>query len=102
MPRRQLVIDEGRANSLLEIGFSGADVAKMMQVSARTLRRRIGNFRRFTAIHNADLDAILVQIRIAHPTAGYQFLDGYLRADGIRVSQRRLRKSYILQLMFDL
>lgn len=49
--------------TLVELHFSNVDIANMLQVSPRTVRRRIIQYglqeeARFTVISDADLDAI--------------------------------------------
>ena len=96
--RPQIEITEEQLASLLELHFSNHDIANLLQVSPRTIRRRIIQYGLqedacFTEISNTDLDTITGQFVDNHPNSGERSLAGFLRGSGLRVQRSRVRES---------
>lgn len=91
IPREQLVY-------LLENRFSCPQIAEILGVSLRTVRRRMTEYgltsRMFyTNISDQQLDEIVREIQHAFPTCGNTQMQGHLISRGIRVQQHRIRES---------
>ena len=79
-------------------GFKGPDIAVMLGVSLRTVRRRIeenGLFSSFlhSNISDLQLDGVVMEITRHFPRIGYRRLEGELRRRGILVPRFRYRES---------
>lgn len=98
--RPQIPICEQQLLTLLELQFSNHDIASLLQVSTRTIRRRILQFglqdvATFSEMGDAELDAITSQFVHTHPNSGERSLAGFLRGDGIRIQRSRVRDSLL-------
>ena len=96
--RPALDIPEDQLSMLLEHHFSIADIARMMNVSARTVRRRIlqyglESYTEYSALTDSQLDEITSQFVHANPFSGRVSYQGFLRSTGLRVQQSRVRES---------
>jgi len=83
---------------LLEIRFTVPQMAHILGVSVRAVRRRMSeyvlNVRAFySALTDDRLDTIVGEIQAQFPTCGNRQMQGHLLARGIRVQQRRIRES---------
>ena len=81
-------ISEEQLLSLLELQFSDCDMADLLQVSPRTIRRRIVRFGlqeyvSFSEIDCLELDAITSQFVHTHPNSGVTLFAGFLRWLGV-------------------
>ena len=93
-------IHEEQLAMLLEHHFSMADIARMMNVSARTIRRRILQFglegsTAYSDLSDAQLDEITTQFGHTNPYSGRVSYQGFLHSVGLRVQQSRVRESLI-------
>jgi len=82
----------------LENNFKGTNIADILGVSLRTLRRRMSLYNlsssaSYTAITDSELDAKLLDFISIFPNTGYRCMDGLLKSNDIKVSQIRLRES---------
>lgn len=83
---------------LLRLRFTVPQVARLLGVSTRTIRRRMSvmgmNVRRlYTRISDRELDR-LVRTRVRqHSNAGYRLMQAYLCCQGVRVQESRVRSS---------
>ena len=98
--RPQIPISEEQLVTLLELHFTNVDIAKMLQVSTRTVRRRIIQYglqeeASFTVLSDTDLDAITKQFVDTHPNSGERSLAGYLRGIGLRIKRSSVRESLL-------
>ena len=96
--RPQIPISEEQLMSLLELQFSNQEIARLLCVSPRTIRRRILLFglqddANFTTMDDTCLDAITQQFTDTHPNSGERSLSGFLRSAGLRVQRCRIRES---------
>lgn len=89
IPKRQL-------EYFLLNGFKGPDIAVMLGVSLRTVRRRIEENGLFSSvlrynITDVELDEIVTEITRQFPRIGYRRLEGELRSRGKLVTRSRYR-----------
>ena len=96
--RPQIPISEEQLVTLLDLHFSNVDIANMLQVSPRTVRRRIIQYglqeeASFTEVSDTDLDTITRQFVDTHPNSGERSLAGYLRGIGLRIKRSSVRES---------
>ena len=97
MIRSECVIEGGPPIAISEEQLSfllsfPTDIAGMLQVSARTVRRRILQYgleelMEYSSLPNADLDAITEQFVHHHPNGGRRAYEGYLRGRGVRIQR---------------
>ena len=95
-PRISLNGTEG--NNLRRLGFSWTDIARMLGVSSRTLRRRhheSGTFSdvSYANITNDELDNIVRGVLQVTPQAGRNLVRGALLSRGLLVQRRRIESS---------
>ena len=91
IPRDQLAY-------LLENRFTCVQIAEMLGVSLRTVRRRMSAYNLstrmyFTVISDEQLDEIVREIQHSFPTCGNVQMQGHLVSRGIRIQQWRIRES---------
>ena len=78
--------------------FSVADMSDILNVSKRTVERRMSannltGMNRFTAIADEQLDNAVRDVKSTSPDCGSKLLAGYLRAMHINVQRSRVRES---------
>ena len=83
---------------LIENHFSVPQIATMLRVSIRTIRRRMSEFglsirAQYSDISDSDLDQIVREIQQQFPTCGNRQMQGHLLARGYRIQQIRIRES---------
>ena len=99
--RPSYAISEEQVISLRSIGFRWNQIADMIGISERTLRRRRAEFvtvdgsDNFTNLSDADLDNIMRDIVHECPNAGERMVIGSLRARGVIVQRTRVRESIL-------
>ena len=98
--RPQIPISEEQLVTLLDLHFFNVDIANMLQVSPRTVRRRIIQYglqeeASFTEVSDTDLDTITRQFVDTHPNSGKRSLAGYLRGIGLRNKCSSVRESLV-------
>ena len=91
-------ITEEQLASLLQLNFTCADIATMLGVSLRTIRRRMSEYNLsvracYTSIDETDLDHAIRELKGEFPNSGYRIMDGLLRQRGIRITQSCLREA---------
>ena len=96
--RPQIPIYEEQIRCLLELQFSTGQIASLLHVSTRTIRRRIIQYGlqeelSFSMIDDTSLDAITEQFIDTHPNSGQKSLAGFFRSNGLRVQRCRVRES---------
>ena len=96
--RPRIEISEEQLSTLLAFDFKIESVANMLQVSTKTIRRRIVQYgleedADFSGISDSQLDHITQQFVTNHPNCGERSFDGYLRQMGLRIQRHRLRRS---------
>ena len=91
IPRDQLAV-------LLEYHFKVTDIARMLKVSPRTIRRRIIQYglegeATHSDISDTQLDEISRQFVHIHPHSGWRSYEGFLLSNNLRIQQTRVRES---------
>lgn len=82
----------------LEHNFNASQIAKMLNVSKSTIKRRLkqNDIRisdKYTEINDDDLDISLLAILHEFPNTGYKKMKGYLSAKGLQIQEYRIRES---------
>ena len=81
--------------NLRETGMTWAKIATCLNVSERTLYRRVREFDidgSFSEISNTELDELLKSIMAVTPRAGESYIRGSLRGSGVRIQRWRIRE----------
>ena len=96
--RPKIEITQEQLEYFLEKGFSCPNIANMLTVSVRTVRRRMSEYgitssRSFDNISDDNLLTIIREIRVTWPRSGYRMVQGCLRARGLKIQQLRVRHS---------
>ena len=90
-------VAQQQIESLLDVGFKVGEIADLLQVSKRTIERRMTGFglsaRSFTDITNDNLDSQVREIKLYHPNIGSKNLAGFLAARSIKLPRQRVRES---------
>ena len=94
----QIQIDENQLSLLLSFRFSCVDIANMLKVSPKTIRRRIVQYSleelaSYSSISDTELHAITAEFVHTHPNGGQRTFEGYLRGRGLNVQRRRIREA---------
>ena len=95
-PRFQIYSDQLRF--LLSSNFSVTDTAKFFGVSVRTVYGEWVDFHYvsnlYSTVTDQELDAVLRDILIDFPKTGYRRMLGHLKARGIGVQEKRVRRIF--------
>lgn len=96
--RPRYEISRSQLEYFLLNGFKGPDIAVMLGVSLRTVRRRIEENGLFSTvlqsnISDIELDGVVMEIIRQFPRIGYCRLEGELQRRGILVARSRYRES---------
>ena len=90
-------VAQDQLQALIDVGFNVGQIAELLQVSKRTIERRLAEYgistRSYCDIANDELDAIVQEIKLFHPNVGSKNLAGYLAARNIRIPRQRIRDS---------
>ena len=83
---------------LIENRFTAPQIADVLCVSVRTVRRRMSEYglsirATFTSISEQELDAVVAGIQQQFPLCGNRQMQGHLIAQGLRIQQGRVRES---------
>ena len=84
-----------------DAGFRWADIGRILEISDRTLRRRIrhefglpvGMGEHFSDITDDELDVNVREILQATPNAGQRLVEGGLRHRGVRIQRHRIQEA---------
>ena len=82
----------------IDNGFTVQMMSNMVGVSLGTIQRRLDEYglcirETYSNISDTELNNIVTQGYLLFPNAGYRFIDGWLRQQGIKVQQNRVRQS---------
>lgn len=96
--RPAICIPEEQLAMLLGYHFKVTDIARILMVSPRTIRRRIiqyglENEASYSNISDDDLDSLSLNFVHHNPNSGLRSLEGILRSRGIRIQRQRVRES---------
>lgn len=97
--RPKYVIKSEQILSLRETGMMWKDIAKCLNISAKTLYRHRRELRipeSFTNIDSADLLLIIQEILTLTPNAGESYVMGSLRGRGVIIPRQRLRENLMI------
>ena len=95
MGRPKFSITREQLLNLRETGMTWAKIAKCLNISERTLYRRVEEFgvnEQFANISNVEPDELLRNIMALTPRAGESYIPGSLRSRGIRIQRWRVRE----------
>ena len=81
---------------LVESGFTGPQIASILGVSLRTVRRRMVDYglsmsNEYADILDGDLEHLVMEIKAEFPTCRQKQMMGHLKSHGYRVQQVRVR-----------
>ena len=96
--RPAICIPEEQLAMLLGYHFKVTDIARILMVSPRTIRRRIiqyglENEASYSNISDDDLDSLSLNFVHHNPNSGLRSLEGILRSRGIHIQRQRVRES---------
>lgn len=96
--RPKLDISRNQLEYYLEKGFKGADIAKMLRVSDKTVYRRLHEFgisvrASYSSMSEAELDAVIQDILHNFPNCGYKSMRGHLLSKGHKIQEERIREA---------
>ena len=96
--RPKLDISRNQLEYYLEKGFKGADIAKMLRVSDKTVYRRLHEFgisvrASYSSMSEAELDAVIQDILHNFPNCGYKSVHGHLLSKGHKIQEERIREA---------
>ena len=95
--RPRFDIPEQQLRFLVQSGFTGTQMAEIIGVSLRTVRRRMTDYglnisEQYADVTDHELEQLVMGIKMEFPTCGQKQMMGHLRARGYRVQQVRLRE----------
>ena len=92
--RPSIKIDEEQVHGLKGLNFSW--IAKMLGISARTLRRKRSTFQTvcptYIELTDDELGLLITEIVSNHPNAGQRVIIGHLVSKGYRVARWKIRR----------
>lgn len=91
----KFIITREQLVNLCETGLTWAKIATCLNVSERTLYRRVQEFYMggsFSEISNTELDELLKSITTITPRAAKSYIRGSLRGSGVRIQRWRIRE----------
>ncbi len=98
--RPKLNIPRSQVQHLLENGFTCPQIASIFGVSTRTVHRRLEEYNfsvsaLYSQISDAELDALINDVKQQFPSCGYTMMAGHLLSRGYRVQQIRVRAALV-------
>ena len=96
--RPRLNIPRNQLAYMLERRFTAPQIAGILRVSVRTIRRRMSEYELsvhalYSQLTDHELDVLVSDIQTQFPTCGNRQMQGHLLARGIRVQQHQVRES---------
>ena len=96
--RPTLLISEEQLTFLVESNFTVPQIATVLGVSVRTVRRRMTDYglsirMQYAVLSDQELDGIVSAIQEQFPMCGNRQMQGHLLSKGYRVQQVRIRES---------
>ena len=93
--RPKYIITKDHLEFFIERQFNTRDMAAMMNVSIRTIERRMAEFglsirSTYSDMQDDQLDRIILELMQDFPNTGYRRMSGMLTSRGIRVQQWRM------------
>ena len=97
--RPRIQIDENQLSLLLLFRFSCVDIADMLKVSPKTIRRIVQygleESASYSSISDTELHSITAEFVHTHPYGGQRTFEGYLQGRGLNVQRRRIREALL-------
>ena len=96
--RPRLEVSYEQLSFLIENRFSVPQIADMVGVSVRTIRRRMSECglsiqAQYASITDSELDTMVSEVQRQFPMCGNRQMQGHLLSRGYRVQQNRIRES---------
>jgi hypothetical protein len=93
--RQKFIITKHQLQHLRETGMTWSRIAKCLNISERTLYRRVDEFDmgvEYSNMSNTELDTLVKDILALTPKAGESYIRGSLRGRGVHVQRWRVRQ----------
>ena len=95
--RPRFLISKDQLDFLLDLRFTSGEIASLLGVSERTVKRRISEYesfvrQRYSNISDEILDGIVEGLMREFPNCGYKRMSGLLLDAGHRIQQNRIRE----------
>ena len=96
--RPSFAVSHEQLSILIENGFSVPQIADMVGVSVRTIRRRMSEFglsirAQYSTISDTELDRIVHEVQTQFPMCGNRQMQGHLFSRGYRIQQSRVMEA---------
>ena len=93
--RPKIELDRDSVAYLLAMNFKASDIADILEVSPKTLSRRLQEWglSKYTSISDAELEAVVRDIKAKHPNDGEVMMQAHLLSCGIYVKRAQLRQA---------
>ena len=96
--RPKLDVRKDQLMHLLSLKFTCPDIAMLLGVSLRTVRKRMTDYGisvsgLYSQMSDEDLDCAVSTLKEQYPNSGYRMMNGLLQQQGIRVHHARIRDS---------
>lgn len=93
--RPKIELDRDSVAYLLAMNFKAGDIADILEVGPKTLSRRLQEWSlsKYTRISDAELEAVVRDIKAKHPNDGEVMMQAYLLSRGIYVKRAQLRQA---------
>ena len=93
--RPKIELDRDSVAYLLAMNFKASDIANILEVSPKTLSRRLQEWglSKYTSISDAELEAVVRDIKAKHPNDGEVMMQAHLLSCGIYVKRAQLRQA---------
>ena len=96
--RPKFEISKDQIQFFLSNGFNARTISRMLQVSHRTIKRRMSEFnlgksKTYSKISDNELDSAVKTICEDYPNIGRRKMKGFLLSKGLMVQEERIRES---------
>ena len=93
--RPKIELDRDSVTYLLALNFKAVDIAEILEVSTKTLSRRLHDWglSKYTSISDAELEEVVRGIKAKHPNDGEVMMQTHLISRGIYVQRAKLRQA---------
>ena len=96
--RPKIELDRDSVAYLLAMNFKASDIANILEVSPKTLSRRLQEWglSKYTSISDAELEAVVRDIKAKHPNDGEVMMQAHLLSRGFMSSVHSYGKQFIM------
>ena len=93
--RPKIELDRDSVTYLLALNFKAVDIAEILEVSTKTLSRRLHDWglSKYTSISDAELEEVVRGIKAKHPNNGEVMMQAHLISRGIYIQRAKLRQA---------